>query len=686
MPFHLSIRHALAAGWLSLCGFAAGAAQEVPAADAAAMPIASFFKRPEFQFAQLSPSGRYLGVLQGNDTQRTRLVVLDLDDGMRVSIAAVFDDADVSKFQWLNDKRLVFGMADRHTDSAERRRPPGLWAVDRDGDGFRQLIESAYWWQEGLRPPDKIKRILPPLWHLHSVPEGGSDDILVEEYRFDAFGVVEATNVRRMNTRTGLLRLPLGSGNSANQPPGTVGWLFDPAGQPAVVRTESGSTEALHRRDAKTGEWKLLAERPLSSRQWWFDPVLIDGDQRLYVRAPNVQGVLALYRWDDAAGRPEPKPLLSMDGFDIGTNLITRQAGRELAGAHVLADGWETRWFDPEMRELQRQVDAALQGMRNLLDCVDCTRRVLVHSFSDRDPGAYFLLDRQTGSMRPLFQARPWIDPQRMGRVDFTRFKARDGRAIPVVVTTPPQPASGRRPAIVFVHGGPWLRGGDGAWDGWAQFLASRGYVVIAPEFRGSAGFGFDHFRAGWKQWGLAMQDDLDDALAWAAAERGVDARRACIMGASYGGYAALMGLVRDDSPYRCAVEWVGVADIELIYSEAQRDRDDSLTRYGINHLMGDPSKDIAQLRATSPLRQAAKIRAPLLMAYGEQDLIVPFAHGKKLRAALPKDATNVEWVTYPNEGHGWFELATKLDFASRVESFLDRQIGSKAGIAAVSH
>lgn len=671
-------------GWLTVVS--AASAQSRPADAPAAPSIETFFRRAQFGKARLSPSGRYLGLVMGNDKERARLAVLDLDDGMRVSIAAVFNDADVRSFEWLNDERLVFDATDRHTDDADRRRPPGLWAVNRDGSEFRQLIESAYWSRDGFAPLPKTKRILPGNWEMHSALDDGSADILVEEFRGSVGGELIATSVRRMNTLTGELRSVLGGGGlfgqSVDEPAGTLEWWFDAQGRPAVVRTLRGLRAAVHKRDAKTGAWQQISEFDAYTGQG-IAPNTIDVKGVLYVLVPGAKGRLALHRWDEAAAKPEATSLIGFDGFDFDGDVVLDRAKGGVLGAHVLTEADTTIWLDAAMRELQRSVDARLPDTHNRLSCTDCSRRVLVASSSDRQPVFYHLVERATGTLKPLVESRPWIAPAAMSHAGFVRYKARDGREIPAYVTLPGRAAKAAdgtlRPAVVLVHGGPYLRGGDGGWEPQAQFLASRGYVVIEPEFRGSTGFGFDHFRAGWKQWGLAMQDDLDDALAWAVANAGVDPKRACIAGASYGGYAALMGLVRDDSPYRCAVEWVGISDISLIFDLAGTKAGNRWYRYGLRALVGDPDRDAAQLRATSPLAQAAKIRKPLLMAYGGADLTVPVKHGNELRAALPKENRDVEWVLYPDEGHGWFQLATHVDFWGRVEKFLDRHIGDAA-------
>jgi dipeptidyl aminopeptidase/acylaminoacyl peptidase len=196
---------------------------------------------------------------------------------------------------------------------------------------------------------------------------------------------------------------------------------------------------------------------------------------------------------------------------------------------------------------------------------------------------------------------------------------------------------------------------------------------VLEPEFRGSTGFGLKHFKAGWKQWGLAMQDDVADATQWAIQKGIADPKRTCIAGASYGGYATLMGLARDPQLYRCGIDWIGVTDLDLMYSSRWSDMTDAAREYGMPLLMGDRERDAKQLAETSPVNLASRIKQPLLMAYGDSDRRVPIQHGARLRDALAPHNKNVEWVVYADEGHGWWLESTKVDFWTRVERFLEK-------------
>jgi dipeptidyl aminopeptidase/acylaminoacyl peptidase len=330
------------------------------------------------------------------------------------------------------------------------------------------------------------------------------------------------------------------------------------------------------------------------------------------------------------------------------------------------------------MKELQARIDKLLPATVNRIDVPFRAEvpLVLVYAYSDRDPGRFLLYDTQKATLTEIGRQHPAIDAQRMGSLDLVRYKARDGLEIPAWLTVPRDGKKGPRPMVVLVHGGPWVRGGAWHWAAEAQFLASRGYVVLEPEFRGSRGYGFSHFKAGWKQWGLAMQNDVADGARWAIEKGYADANRICIAGASYGGYAALMGLVNDGDLYRCGFEWVGVTDLDLLFSARWHELNDDWKAYGLAVLIGDPDSEGDRFKATSPVAQASRIKRPVLMGYGERDPIVPIAHGRKMRAALADANADVEWVVYPDDGHGWSQLKDNIDWWTRVEKFLARNIG----------
>jgi dipeptidyl aminopeptidase/acylaminoacyl peptidase len=381
---------------------------------------------------------------------------------------------------------------------------------------------------------------------------------------------------------------------------------------------------------------------------------------------------------DLATGAVSKEPVVVTRGYDFDGTLLGND---KLLGVRLTTDAQADIWFDPAMKTLQAAVDKALPTTINMIDVParSTVPWVLVKSYSDRQPLRYYLYYTQYGVVDPVGNTYPKIDPARMARQEAIRYKARDGLEIPGLLTLPPGGTRKNLPMVVLVHGGPWVRGASWGWNPESQFLASRGYAVLEVEFRGSTGFGLHHFEAGLKQWGLAMQNDIADGTHWAIDQGIADPKRICIAGASYGGYATLMGLVNDPDLYRCGIDWAGVTDIELLYTGTWFSRpeySEGYLRYGMPFLIGDLEKDAEQLKATSPIQQASRIRQPLLLAYGEEDKRVPVYHGKKFYAAVKRNNKQVEWVTYDGEGHGWSLAKNRIDFWQRVERFLDRQIG----------
>jgi dipeptidyl aminopeptidase/acylaminoacyl peptidase len=348
-------------------------------------------------------------------------------------------------------------------------------------------------------------------------------------------------------------------------------------------------------------------------------------------------------------------------------------------GIHFSGDRRQTYWLDAALQRIQRGVDAALPaGRTNRLYCGRCesTRFIVVRSSSDRQPGEYLLFDRSNSQLQSIGFARPWIDESLQGRRSFHRIAASDGLQIPVYVTHPAGAKPDQwLPSVLLVHGGPWVRGADLGWEAEAQFLASRGYRVLEPEFRGSEGYGWRHFRAGWKQWGSAMQDDLADTVRWAVKQGLTDPTKVCIVGASYGGYAALMGPISHPGTYRCAASFAGVTDLNLMYSINWSDFSEDYKRYGMPLLVGDQVKDAVALERASPLKRAAEIKVPVLVAHGGEDRRVPIEHERKFVAAARDAGVDIEVHLYPNEGHGFFEPVNHTDYYGHLERFLAKAL-----------
>lgn len=643
----------------------------VPACFAGEQPIAisAFFDRPHVSGAKLSPDGKRLAILVNNDNGRDQLGVVTLEDES-MKVVAVFSDADVGRFEWVNNGRLIYNSRDKRTAQGDVRNGPGLFAVNIDGSGQRQLAHRR---QLPASPTAARKRLPANTLMLGQAGAQDSDWVYVLSPDLSS----DRVDLIRVNTLTGFSMDVKGPGHTRR-------WWLDAKGQPALASTLENRMEVLHYLDPKTGRWRELGSRasmayaetrlalaPAASSDDKIDKVVVTArgttlkftplgfapGGELYVVSRRNRDKEALLAYDLVTGKLAERPLVDLEHYDFHGTLVT--TATKLLGVRYTLDAESTSWFDPAMKQAQQTVDKLLPGRVNSLTVGvrSETPFVLVESWSDRQPPIFLLFDRESGKLSNVGKSRPAIAPVHMAEQALEHVKARDGRPIPTWITVPNHRQARKLPMVVLVHGGPYIRGHEWGWSSERQFLASRGYVVLEPEFRGSTGFGLAHFRAGWKQWGLAMQDDIADVTRWAIAEGIADPRRVCIGGGGYGGYAALMGLIRDPGLYQCGIAWAGVTDIDLHYrgeASGSSDLPDEYKRYGFPILVGDPVQDAAQLAATSPLKQAARITQPLLLAYGGDDRRVPVSHGRKFYDAVRQTNKNVDWIVYDKEGNGW--------------------------------
>ncbi len=642
------LRHVLAA---AACGFALATAS---AADP--IPVRDFFRTAAIDFPQLSPSGKYLAaVVQAGESKRLGLVIIDLDDVKKSRYRAGFEDRDVIAAQWLTDDRLLFHVTDINATMFDARRSGGAFVVDRDGDTRPRAVKLHISGATGIVGP----------------MADGSGDLLASDAVYDGHEQLDYVAMYRVNVDGPTPRPHV---LTAGAPAHVTGWGLDASGAPRIAVATEGTRRRVYAKATPEAPWKLLSESDIYDSE--LGDITVGAGNIAYAtqrRAGEDTSSLVSFPLDK--GPDAATPLVALKGYDFSGRVVHDPAGR-LLGVDYVTDAAGTQWFDPVLKKAQERVDALLPDTINSLRCGRCAnpRRVIVVSYSDRQPGIFRLYDIEHDTLTEIASTHPWIQPERMAGSDLVTLTTRDGMAMPVHVTRPRVP--GPWPAVVLVHGGPYVRGSVWGWHPDAQFLASRGYLVVEPEFRGSTGFGDKWFRAGWKQWGLAMQDDIADATLWAAKKGGADGKRICIAGASYGGYATLMGLARYPELYRCGIDWVGVTDLDLLFDINWSDASDEWKLYGAPRLVGDPKADAKRFRETSPLQLADRIKRPLLMAYGSEDRRVPFPHGTKMRDALKDVNPDVEWITYLGEGHGWRLEANQVDFWTHVEAFLAKYDG----------
>ena len=347
--------------------------------------------------------------------------------------------------------------------------------------------------------------------------------------------------------------------------------------------------------------------------------------------------------------------------FDVRTH--------QLIGYRVAADTPTYRFFDPRHGKVVAAVQKAFAGSRVILvDWNDRFDRLLVEVDGAHDPQSWWLIDIKTGHADQIGTSYAVADGD-IGPVRMVHYKAGDGTPIDAVLTLPPGKGERGLPVVVFPHGGPAAHD-EAEFDWWAQAFASRGYAVLQPNFRGSTGHGAAFEKAGHSEWGRNMQTDVSDGLAYLAKEGIADPTRACIMGASYGGYVALAGVTLQHGLYRCAVSVAGVSDVGKMVATDMSESGDNATMWrSLKEEVGS-GRDLALV---SPIKFAARADAPVLLIHGKDDTVVAFDQSSSMAAALRHAGKPVEFVTLAQTDHWLTRSDTRLAMLEAAVAFVEK-------------
>lgn len=612
-------------------------------------PAEDFYKLPAYKNVTLSPDGRRLAALIPING-RTNLALIDLDKRTAIALTGQTRD-DVVDYRWLGDRVLEATTADLDEIG-------GVTTIHR-----HVLIDVVD--QTVLRDLQRIARA--GIASVVGVVDRAGTDLIVQTidrnvYSLDAY---------RFNAKTGEKDL------LTVQSPGDVHeFVADHNGQVriAISVPRGGARTLVWYRRTNDDKWTKLRDDP--STAITFEPMAFDFDDRtLYVKMPVAEhgGRASVFKFDTETGQVGER-VFEAKTVDAGRVVFDWTQRKSVGVTDGSVDGVD--WFDPQWRLLQHSIDQALPDMHNRMTWArDDANRVIVRSESETQPPEYYLLDRRTMRLEPVATSYPWLKPDNLSPRRSVHYAARDGLDIPAYLTMPKSPDGAKPPLIVVIHGGPFVPGYGFGFDADSQFFASRGYAVLEPNFRGTQGYGTAFEKAGWRQWGLAMQDDLTDGVKWLVDSGKVDADRVCLYGASYGGYATLWGLEKEPTMFRCGIAFLAVSDLELLFdadwSDFMRAERGGDSTDWLRARLGDPSADRDKLRAASPDRHADRIQAPLLLAYGANDQRVPVIHGTRMRSALDDAQKPYEWVLYSDQQHMRFDPVNGADFYRRVDAFL---------------
>ena len=622
-------------------------------ARAAPLAVETVFKKPQYGGALISPSGRYVAVLTPTNDHRN-VAVIDLET-RKAETATSLRESDALSVLWLTDERLVVTFGDIEVPSGVAPRVGGIVAIDRDGGNSRDI-------PRGFGRP----------WTMNLIRGiAGTDDVFVTARDRD----IEQADLYRVNTRTGQKQLL-----SYDTPGRVVSWVldFDNVPRAIVANDLDADRSAWYVRKDASSPWVLGGEAKYGALR--AGPLAFSPDGKmLYVRSREGRDRAAIFEYDVATGKLGAEPIIQHPDRDVTGNFLLDLKNRRVLGFQYQDDRPSRAWFEADYARVQKGIDAALKDTTNLIAKARDGDRWIVVAFSDRHPGTAYLLDGKTFKLEKLLDYVPWIKPEEMAETRWVRYTARDGMVVPAMLTVPRGAAGRKVPLIVDIHGGPYVPATAWGYDPAVQFFASRGYAVLQPQFRGTEGFGWKHHSAGFRQWGEAMQDDLEDGVKWAVKEGIADPDRVCFYGASYGGYAAMWGAIKNKDLIKCAVAFVGVSSIDYLFDIVNTDVARATQRSSLATVpIGDPKTDRARWKRVNPLDNADKVGVPILLAYGLDDQRVPLEHGTDFRSALDKAGKKYEWVTYEKEGHGFNKTENVFDFYNRVDRFLKRYLEGK--------
>lgn len=622
------------------------------AADTAAapmppqIPLRDFFRNIDRGYFRVSGDGRTLGFMQpalGDDgkTKRLNIFVQPLDGSRPVGEPRQLtreSARDISNYFWKGGDTL-------------------LYTKDFGGDeNFHVVaVDAASGKITDLTPFENVRAAV-----LDDLPQD-PQHILVQHNQRDK----RAFDVYRVNVKTGAQTLV------AQNPGNIVGWQTDHTGAVRMGVASDGVNNTLLYRATEAEPFKPLLTTDFRTQ---VNPQFFDAaNARFYAISNRGRDKAALVLIDPA--KPDAEELIyAHPKVDLDGAAWSR-VRQTLALAAYNVDKPGRHYFDAETRRMFERLEKQLPGNSLMLQSATLAEdKYIVAAFNDRTQGARYLYDAKADTLALLGEISPWLKTEQMAAMQPIRYTARDGLEIPGYLTLPVGRPAKNLPCVVNPHGGPWAR------DGWGfnpevQFLANRGYCVLQMNFRGSTGFGRAFWEASFKQWGLAMQDDITDGVQWLVQQGIADPKRIAIYGASYGGYATLSGVTKTPDLYAAAVNYVGVSNLFTFmntippYWEPFRQQ--------MYQMVGNPedAADKARMTATSPALNADKIKTPLLVAQGARDPRVNKAESDQIVAALRARGVDVEYIVKDNEGHGFANEENRFEFYGAMERFLAKHL-----------
>ena len=635
----------------------AACAASLPALAAEAQ-IADFARHSQFRDIKISPDGDYLAANAVVDGKAV-LSLIKLDDMKGVNLRPR-ERGEVAEFWWVAPHRVFYSVAERFSALEMPGLTGEIYAVNADGKGKELLIghrANLDWVSADIVRPlyTKDNKVLIAKYHWNGSADG----------TFPIASFMDATT----GSTTDVAIAPIRNAT----------FVADNQGQVRFAHATAPDQKLrVFYREKNGADWELLFNEAKGDPP--VKPLRFDRDDKnVYFDCEGEKHVGGLCRWNVATR----KLTTLWSGDEAGVDeLVPSFDRRDAVAIRSMPGRVATTLIDKNARESKLLVSLMPEFPGEDVTITSSTTdgsKVVFLVSSDRNSGQFFLYDAAAGKATFLFARRPWIKPEEMAAMQPVSLKARDGLALHGYLTRPPGHDEAKNlPLVVFVHGGPYGIRDRWEFDPEVQMLANRGYAVLQVNYRGSGGYGEAFVHAGFREWGARMQDDVTDATRWVIEQGIADPKRICIFGGSYGGYAALEGAVKEPDLYRCAVGYVGVYDLRLMYTRG----DIPQSMYGENYLKMVLGEDESVLWDRSPIAHVDRIKSKVMLIVGGEDKRVPPIQGEHLHAALDKAHIAHEWLYQRTEGHGFYDEDNRADLMTRIATFIDGAIGAKAETA----
>jgi dipeptidyl aminopeptidase/acylaminoacyl peptidase len=655
---------------IAACAAAASACIGLAAAQP---PVEAFASLPFISQPQLSPDGAHFAAMQSLDGKPAAVIyTVNAPAGTRPQVFAS-QDWPIVWISWLKNDRLL--MMTKSSRTIPLQGTSDLYTFTRPlvlavGSGeYVQLFGNTPSMTRNIGSVDLVDKslsdsdtVLMPLWTLTDTGRTANDpdaqDTGGNEFHYSLYRVDVHTGhgqVMFTGPRVGADWIGDGHGNIVARVEHRIDPLTD-----HVLLYRGGSWADVRQFDARADQGANVFG--------------LTYDAKSLAYAAVVDGRDAMMRLDIDSGQTGAG-LFADPQYDVRYALTDDWTGRVIGGAYA-DDRMEYVYFDPSRAALQRGIEAVFPG--KTAHAVSVTldgKKAIVEVEAPRLPPTYYFLDRDTHNAVKIASAYPGLSEADLGEMTPYPYKARDGLDIHAYLTLPPGKDGKNLPLVVMPHGGPDLRD-EIAFDWWAQFLANRGYAVFQPNYRGSKGYGRAFTEAGLGQWGLKMQDDITDGVKKLIADGVADPKRVCIVGDSYGGYAALAGATFTPDLYACAASISGVSDLGRMmdFERRMHGRHSGSVSFWESRI--GTGADDARLDATSPALHADQVKIPIFLMHGRVDTTVPYAQGEAERDALERAGKKVEFVTFENDDHYLTLAETRQQMLTALERFLAENIG----------